>query len=79
MDQEDRIYASKVICIQYFYGNHGNTIDINHGSGSHPNEDIKVFKKYRLSDHILFFNLGVGSRSFIRKYSHICQKFASAI
>ena len=31
----------------------GNTTDFDHGSGSHPNEDIKVFKKYRVSDHLL--------------------------
>ena len=36
MDQEDKIYASKVISIQQHNGNHGNTIDGNHGSGSHP-------------------------------------------
>ena len=28
------------------------TLDSNHGSGSHPNEDIKVFKKHRVSDHL---------------------------
>ena len=43
MDQNDRIYKSKVISIQHYYGNHGNTIDGNHGSGSHPDEDIEVY------------------------------------
>ena len=52
MDQEDMIYTLKVKSIQHYYGNHGKTIDSNHGSGSHPNEDIKVFKKHRVSDHL---------------------------
>ena len=52
MDQNDRIYKSKVIGIQHYYGNHGNTIDGNQGSGSHPDEDIKVFNKHRVSDHL---------------------------
>ena len=38
--------------IHHYYGNHGNTTDSNHGSGSHLNEDIKVFKKHRVSDHL---------------------------
>ena len=34
MEQEDRIYTSKVIGIQHYYGNHGNTRLRNHGSES---------------------------------------------
>ena len=49
MDQENWIYASEVISIQHY---HGNTIDGNHGSGSHPDEDIKVFNKHRVGDHL---------------------------
>ena len=42
-----------MINIQYDYGNHGNTINGNHGSGSHPNEDIEVFNKHQVNDHHL--------------------------
>ena len=37
-----------MISIQHYYGN---TTDGNHGSGYHPNENIKVFKKHRVRDH----------------------------
>ena len=50
MDQEDMINSSKMLSIQHYYGNHGNTVDGNHGSGYHPNEDVKVFKKHRESN-----------------------------
>ena len=54
MDQEDRIYTPKIRSIQYYYGN---TIDGNHGSGCHRNEDIKVFKKLRVSDYSSIYAL----------------------
>ena len=46
------IYTLKVKSIQHYYGNHGKTIDGNHSSGSHPNEDIKVIKKDEVRDHL---------------------------
>ena len=33
----------------------------NHGSGSHPNEDIKVFKKHRESDHLYTIILSIAA------------------
>ena len=50
MDQEDMINTSKMLSIQHYYCNHRNTIDGSHGSGSHSNEDNKVFKKHRESN-----------------------------
>ena len=38
----------------------------NHGSGSHTNEDIKVFKKHRLSDHLYTILLSMP----MKKYRH---------
>ena len=38
-----------MISIKHYYGN---TTDGNHGSGYHPYEDIKVFKKHRVRDHL---------------------------
>ena len=54
MDQEDRVYTSKVICIQHYYGN---IMDGNHGSGSHPNEDIKVLNEHQVSYHLYTLSL----------------------
>ena len=73
MNQEDRIYVytSKVIGIQHYYGNHGNTTDGNHCSGSHPNEDIKVFKKHRVSDHL--YTIFLSMMSSKRIHSASCQ------
>ena len=50
MNQEDRIYASKVISIQ---DHHGNIIHNNHGNGTQRNKDFKVFEKHRVNDHLL--------------------------
>ena len=44
MDQEDRIYASKMISIQHY---HGNIIHTNHGNWIEPNKD---FKKHRMKN-----------------------------
>ena len=50
MDQEDRIYTTKVISLQHYHGNHGNIIHSNHYQ---PNKDFKVFKKSRVNNHLL--------------------------
>ena len=50
MGQEDRIYASKVIRKQHY---HGNIIHSNHGNGTQPNKDFKVFKTHRVNHYIL--------------------------
>ena len=42
MNQEDRIYTSKVICIQHY---HGNIIDSNHGNRNQPNKDLEILQK----------------------------------
>ena len=42
MDQEDRIYTLKLINVQHY---RGNIIHSNHGNGTQPNKDVKVFKK----------------------------------
>ena len=49
-DQEVRIYASKVMSIQHY---HGIIIDSNHGNGTQPIIDFKVFEKHRINDHII--------------------------
>ena len=35
-----------------YHGYDSNITDSTHGSGYHPNEDIKVFDKHRVSDHL---------------------------
>ena len=60
MDQEDRIYASKMISKQH---NHGNIIHINHGNGIQPNKNFKVFKKHRVNGHLLALLLSMISES----------------
>ena len=75
MYQEDRNYTLKEISILHYYGNHGNTIDSNHGSWSHPNEDIKVLKKHRVSDRlytVLLSMIHTEKTSF--NFSHINRK-----
>ena len=53
MDQEDRIYASKVISIENYHGNHVNVLHSNYGNGTQPNKDFKVFKRHRVNDLLL--------------------------
>ena len=49
--QHDQI---AILIIAYF-------LQGNHGSGSHPNEDIKVFKKHRVSDDLYIIPLSMVS------------------
>ena len=58
MDEQDRIYALKVISKQH---NHGNIIDSNHGNGTQPHKDFEVFKKHRVNDHLLILLLSLGT------------------
>ena len=60
MDQEVSIYVSKLISIQHYYGSHDNTLDGNHSSGSHPNEEIKVFNNHQVGDHLYTLLLSMG-------------------
>ena len=48
MDQEDKIYVSKIINIQNY---HVNIIHSNHGNGTQPNKDFEVYKKHRVNDY----------------------------
>ena len=50
MDQENRIYVSKVISIQHY---HGNIMHSNHGNGTQQDKDFTVFKKHRANDRLL--------------------------
>ena len=59
MDQEDRIYTSKVIIIHHYHGNHCNNMDSDHGNRIQPNRDFKVLKKHRVNDHLLTLLLSI--------------------
>ena len=54
MDQDDRIYTSKVISMQHY---HGNIIASNRGNGTQPNTDFKVFKNHLMKNHLVTFLL----------------------
>ena len=60
MDQEDRIYPSKGISEQHYYGNHGNIIHSNHADETQSIKYFKVFKKYRFTDHFLTLLIFMG-------------------
>ena len=57
MDQEDRIYVSKVIGMQHYHDNRDNIIDSNHGTGTKQNKDFEFFKKHRDNDFLLILLL----------------------
>ena len=50
MNQENRIYTSKLISIKQYPGN---IKDSNHGNGTQPNKDFKVFKTHQVNDQLI--------------------------
>ena len=59
-----------------------NLIDVyflqgNHGSGSHPDEDIKDFKKHRISDHLYIILLSMDHTwvDFFKRILHMKRMF----
>ena len=59
MDQENRIYTSKGVNIQHYYGNHGNIMHSNHDNNpakslslTQPENYFKFFEKHRVKGHL---------------------------
>ena len=73
MDQEDRIYISKVISIQNYNGNHSNIIHSNHGNGTQPHKQFKVFEKHRVNNQILTL-LSIYGVGLVKQYNYILMK-----
>ena len=70
MDQDDRIYTSKVISIQHY---DGKIINSNHGNGTQPNKNFKEqwSSQWPASYSSFIYGLPVGNQNLIRFSNNI--------